>query len=586
MTPLFALFDNILTTKDAQLLFDELELKAPESASVVNWDGTRVTNEEVRRADITSLDEEHWLAQKLFAQIVDINTNLWGFSPSAKERIQIIDYSQKGHYNWHFDVLPAAEAQMYSEWEGSNRILTAILNLSDESEYSMGDLLIHDPASGSRAPGLHGRGTMIVFPSNHWHRATAVTSGFRRVAVMWVRGLTDHPANNYVSSVLAQAETAHPESLDTACRPVGIPAQQGIIVYRPYTNHVYALDPLAGWIWQALAQRIPEPVLIDDLSTHFSKPTVVIEKDIEELKTKWHNESIFPDESARFFPTIKNSASVSSHLYSVSGVLLQIGYGSDRVETMLHPLLAPLTLVDNESAIHQITIEVIENLYYVSIDQGGRGVFQTAERTVLSVLNEIQRLCLESGKATLVFGAGAVENNGGALIMPDLLAPGRTALLVALSKCFNVELLSAAALPFYSASNTIKALPLPVKLRELDISLLATQKIFIETEDCYGTPSDRQFLSPLCNNFQGAGNHYRPKSVLFARYDPQQKTSLTEISPINSLARLMESGSYFVNNPNHRDLLQITNKICSISNHQLSFQNLEEAMDALQPLFA
>lgn len=587
MLPLFGLVDNVINQNDRELLFDELIKLKSQKAGVINPDGAEITNPNIRDANITSLEQDHWLAEKLLVEVDKLNSSLWGFELSKPEQIQIIDYSTRGHYNWHFDVLPENRSNKDKEPESENRLITAVLNLSDESEYTMGDLMLHDPVSGVRSPGLHGCGSMIVFPSNHWHRATAVTSGFRRVAVLWVWGDMNASKNHYVA--LHAKQTQPPifaAQTQEAFGPIGVPFQDGIIVYRPNTNHVYILDALAGLIWQSLTQGVAEQDLVNDLSQYFNQTKKVISSDIQALKERWLEGQVFPDETAQFYPASSSeNKPVNSHTYQFAGFLFQIDFSTLEVAKLMQPLLSNLEVNSTSQFDHHILIEKKDQLYFVSIDNGERGAFNNAGRTVLSVLNEIQRLCLNLSQATLMFGSGGLFVNNSLCLMPDLIAPGRIALMLAIEQYFQANFLSSSTAMYFANNNTVVGLPLPSKLREIDVELLAEIDITIDTNYWFGTPSDKQFLLPNRTKPEQSVIHYFPKVVLFAQYEPDCQTELCEIPATQGLSSLMSSGSYFVQSRGHIDLQQLANTFSAAQHFQLKFNNLKSALKVLKPLF-
>jgi len=90
------------------------------------------------------------------------------------DNIQIGRYGVGDFYNWHLDS---------GNHHFSKRKLSAIVQLSDETDYEGGDIEIITKGLITRA-----RGTMIVFPSYMAHRVLAVTKGVRYSAVAWIHG--------------------------------------------------------------------------------------------------------------------------------------------------------------------------------------------------------------------------------------------------------------------------------------------------------------------------------------------------------------------------------------------------------------
>jgi PKHD-type hydroxylase len=103
--------------------------------------------------------------------------NVWDFDLTGfLENIQLAHYRQDSHYGWHVD---AGTDQM------SLRKLSAIIQLSDPSEYEGGDLEFFMEQKDDE---LKTQGHCIFFPSYTVHRVCPVISGQRFSAVIWISG--------------------------------------------------------------------------------------------------------------------------------------------------------------------------------------------------------------------------------------------------------------------------------------------------------------------------------------------------------------------------------------------------------------
>jgi PKHD-type hydroxylase len=90
----------------------------------------------------------------------------------------VYDGGKGDHYTWHSDG--------YESNGKAYRKLSAILILSDPSEYEGGDLEVFIEVEPVRIEPIRGR--LIVFPSYLLHRVTPVTKGVRKTLVSWISG--------------------------------------------------------------------------------------------------------------------------------------------------------------------------------------------------------------------------------------------------------------------------------------------------------------------------------------------------------------------------------------------------------------
>tara|TARA_X000000950_G_scaffold65785_1_gene80933 strand:+ start:1768 stop:2364 length:597 start_codon:yes stop_codon:yes gene_type:complete len=127
-------------------------------------------------------DQTNHIFQKIIEKTNKIN-QFYNFDiVGITEPIQFTSYNGSGneHYGWHLDM--GAKRQ-------SRRKLSLVIQLSDENDYTGGELQVH---SGSDDDEIRAetkkQGSMIFFPSYLRHRVTPVTSGHRYSLVSWLSG--------------------------------------------------------------------------------------------------------------------------------------------------------------------------------------------------------------------------------------------------------------------------------------------------------------------------------------------------------------------------------------------------------------
>ena len=109
----------------------------------------------------------------------------FGFDLNYFHEIQFTEYdsANKGYYNWHEDLLWIPEQQKVMQ-----RKLSFVMQLTDPSEYTGGDLQLEIPDQSPDPIQLKNRGSTIVFPSFVKHRVTPVETGRRYSLVTWYEG--------------------------------------------------------------------------------------------------------------------------------------------------------------------------------------------------------------------------------------------------------------------------------------------------------------------------------------------------------------------------------------------------------------
>ena len=142
---------------------------------------------------------EPWLYKEIHPYIHIANKNAgWNFQWDFSESCQFTKYKLNQHYDWHADSWhePYKSGKIKNnDLEGKIRKLSATCQLSDGSEDKGGELQFdfrnydphlrdetkHCPVVKEILP----QGSIIVFPSEIWHRVKPVTKGVRYSLVMW-----------------------------------------------------------------------------------------------------------------------------------------------------------------------------------------------------------------------------------------------------------------------------------------------------------------------------------------------------------------------------------------------------------------
>ena len=123
-------------------------------------------------------DGTQWIYQKLINCMAEANNEEFGFDwNGATEAIQFTTYDagDKGHYDWHMDVIPSHQT----------RKISAVVLLNDD--YEGGNLQI----DGKDLTETIGAGNVIIFPSYLLHKVDEVTKGTRNSLVVW--GIGEEP---------------------------------------------------------------------------------------------------------------------------------------------------------------------------------------------------------------------------------------------------------------------------------------------------------------------------------------------------------------------------------------------------------
>ena len=149
-----------------------------------------------RDSDIVWLNER-WIYNAIHPYIHAANRDAnWNFQWDFSESCQFTKYKKGQYYDWHCDSWdrPYHKPDEPAS-HGKQRKLSVTLSLSNDKDYSRGELEFdmrnQDPdkkANTHVLKEIRSKGSLVVFPSDVWHRVKPVKSGIRHSLVIWNLG--------------------------------------------------------------------------------------------------------------------------------------------------------------------------------------------------------------------------------------------------------------------------------------------------------------------------------------------------------------------------------------------------------------
>ena len=156
--------------------------------------GVGIEDTSVRDCKICFLNYDEEL-DKIFKRMVaeyNYKISSWGYDIKTLESIQLTHYSEGEFYDWHVDEFQTDLVK--DDGEKSNRKISVTVWLNDPTEYGGGelDLEVRGPNCKDWEPRYDTlklpKKSIVIFPSNTWHRVRPVTSGIRKSLVLWFQG--------------------------------------------------------------------------------------------------------------------------------------------------------------------------------------------------------------------------------------------------------------------------------------------------------------------------------------------------------------------------------------------------------------
>ena len=139
---------------------------------------------------------ERWIYKEIQPYVHQANVNAgWNFQWDWSESCQFTKYNKGQYYNWHCDGWAGVYNRPNTISHGKIRKLSVTLSLCDGKEYKGGDFEVdfrnNDPdkkANTEIVKEIRPKGSLVIFPSDLWHRVKPVTKGIRYSLVIWNLG--------------------------------------------------------------------------------------------------------------------------------------------------------------------------------------------------------------------------------------------------------------------------------------------------------------------------------------------------------------------------------------------------------------
>ena len=168
---------KVLTWTQCELVIHDALGIGMKRAPVLAKDGSKVKSY-TRTCDscwVPKSDGFKWLYSYVAAVADEVNNEHYRFDITDMQQLQVLRYRPGQWFKWHFDT-----------FDGSDRKLTMVINLSDPKSYVRGGLQLE--ADWMNVSDANKQGSATFFPSWIKHRARAPIWGTRWALVAWITG--------------------------------------------------------------------------------------------------------------------------------------------------------------------------------------------------------------------------------------------------------------------------------------------------------------------------------------------------------------------------------------------------------------
>jgi len=168
---------DVLTEYQCKMIREDSEVIGMKRSHIMKKDGTTKTSLTRTCASCWVPFSEHykWLYEVTRTVANGLNSQHYKFDITGMQQLQILRYSPGQFFLPHFDT-----------FDGSDRKLTMVINLSDPSEFLLGGLRVGCDMLGQE--NARKLGSATIFPAYIKHQALPVLWGSRWALVAWLTG--------------------------------------------------------------------------------------------------------------------------------------------------------------------------------------------------------------------------------------------------------------------------------------------------------------------------------------------------------------------------------------------------------------
>lgn len=172
----WAFIDNVFSESEINFIANANKGISSESGKIANGEHLNIRNSEIVWLPFN--DEFNFVYQKLADVAKELN-RFFLYDINLLEQCQISLYKENGKYKAHKDM---------GQFVGESRKLTLVMQISNEHDYTGGELLLY--SDGIDNPEIMSKkfGRIIAFPAWMIHEVKPVQTGIRKSLVTWVHG--------------------------------------------------------------------------------------------------------------------------------------------------------------------------------------------------------------------------------------------------------------------------------------------------------------------------------------------------------------------------------------------------------------
>lgn len=284
---------------------------------------------------------------------------------------------------------------------------------------------------------------------------------------------------------------------------------------------------------------------------------------------------------------VNNTEFHSEKFYRFAGSSFHIQYGTQQIETLLHPLIAHMETNNPEMERQQIHICKIENNLVLNINQQFAGRWGIDEAHLLKGKVFMQFLNSgfqkEENDWMAVTHAATISDGSNCILVPGESGSGKST-MTALLQAHGFNVLSDDFTPIEAKTGNAYPFPLGISIKKGAINTINKYYPEIEDKQEYilnnSSKIVRYLYPPISDGFDK--NNYNIKAIVFVKYEKGSKLKLRK-KPADKAFKILVTESWL--SPIYKNAQRFLNWFESKPCYQLTYSDTKELVASIRNIF-
>jgi len=357
---------------------------------------------------------------------------------------------------------------------------------------------------------------------------------------------------------------------------------ESLLVYSEKTENVYGFEKGNA----ALFLQIDELIFnhsYEEIAEKFPTVETTLVKEMYDLATGKETTDNIEYEADRGLGNYTKDA-LPRHFYQVNDIVFAVHYPNDNFFMRLHPVFEYLYIDNSDNLDTKTMVSVdfvkVDDLWEIHWNDTLVEMPMSEARLATYLQERMMTSAYQAQPYLISLHAGSVAKNGNVVIMPAVAGSGKTTLTATL--IYHGYSLFSDEVTALDYEGYVHPLPFCMNIKEGSWKVLEPMYPHLIDRDIHSRFDGQniRFLSPENMHI----GRQKASHIIFPKYTPNAKTSLTQIGAKEALLKIKEANYQIQKNMDKNKFTLILKHLISLPKYTLVYSNLDEAIATIDRL--